>query len=158
MEKHRVLFKHALLIEGVFYSRGISEVSQKRLEHPHFAHYAKLGLVCDPDDKESENVEVIETPAARSKRLHEMESALEAKKLALREEAEALRKEKELAGQKPEEPPVDELPPEAEKPPEAEQPPVELKPEESPAEPAVVAEVAAPAPALAEGKKKNKKG
>lgn len=75
-----VKLKRALLVAGRFYQVGVQHIDQELLKHPHFVRYIGLGIVVPP---ENEDVEKLETPVERAKRIHEREIALEAKKQEL---------------------------------------------------------------------------
>lgn len=72
-----VKLKRALLVAGRFYNQGVQHIDAELLKHPHFVRYIGLGIVVPP---ENEDVEKLETPIERAKRIHEREVALEAKK------------------------------------------------------------------------------
>jgi hypothetical protein len=75
-----VKLKRALLIAGRFYQPGVIDIPEEKLKHPHFVRYIKCGVVVPP---ENEDVEKLENPVERAKRLHDQQKALEKKKKEL---------------------------------------------------------------------------
>lgn len=76
----QVKLKRALLVDKQFYQPGVQEIPDAALKHPHFVRYIELNIVVPP---ENEELEKLETPVERSKRLLAKEKELEAKKQEL---------------------------------------------------------------------------
>lgn len=75
-----VKLKRALLVAGRFYQPGVQDIPEVALKHPHFVRYIKLSIVVPPEHQE---IEKLETPMDRAKRLFEKEKVLEAKRQEL---------------------------------------------------------------------------
>lgn len=80
-----VKLKRALLVEGKFYQPGVQEIPDAALKHHHFVRYIQLGIVVPP---ENEELEKLETPEERAKRLHQLEIDREARKQELLKKVE----------------------------------------------------------------------
>lgn len=76
----RVNFKQAVHIAGKDYHRGIHEVPEKHLNHPHFAKFAKAGFLTE--DKPAKAAPV-KSPAERKQELDQL--IAEGKKVAFKQ-------------------------------------------------------------------------
>lgn len=82
----QVKLKRALLVDGKFYQPGVQDIPDAVLKHAHFVRYIKIGIIVAPENDE---LEKIETPVERAKRLHDLEKERAAKQQELLQKVEA---------------------------------------------------------------------